>query len=493
MSTLFLKRSLARKMNVDSPQWDYGLAVIGSLLFLLVAFFSPLLVPPATLFIFLIPVLLVSSLGGIGPGVVATLVTGVGAFLFAPGWVPGHWMVLSLYVAEGIGISLLGSGLKNAKRRLKRIEADRANIEAATRMHLMVESIQDYAIFMLDPEGHVATWNEGARKIKGYSAQEIIGQSFSLFYPEEEKNSGKPQWGLKEATQKGRFVSEGWRIRKDGSRFWAHVVITRLQNQEGKLIGFVKVTHDLTERKLSEELKAQIIKTEEAGRLRSQLLAIASHELRTPLNAIIGYSTLLDDPRFDEQAQKRKEMIGRIQFNARQLLDLVNNILDLSNMQIGSKGRIEELLVSEVLTRVVEGLRPAADRKGLTLSLQEPLPARRIRSDSANLHRLFTNLITNAIEFTDRGSVTVRFIDRPAERRISVEIVDTGIGISEMDLPRIFEPFYQCDQTMTRRFSGTGLGLAIVKELLTTLMGTVQVESRLGSGSTFAVSLPYEL
>src|SRR5262249_25010883 len=143
-----------------------------------------------------------------------------------------------------------------------------------------------YAIFMLDPSGRVASWNTGAERIKQYTANEIIGRHFSLFYPEEDVRAVKPKRLLEIASREGRYEEEGWRLRKDGTRFWASVILTATRDHSGRLRGFAKVTRDLTERKRADDERARLIRTEEAVRLRDEFLSIASHELRTPLTAL---------------------------------------------------------------------------------------------------------------------------------------------------------------------------------------------------------------
>src|SRR5687767_13615886 len=204
---------------------------------------------------------------------------------------------------------------------------------------LLVESVRDYGIFVLDPTGRVASWNEGAQRIKGYSADEIIGRHFSTFYPEEDKLAEKPKMELEGATRDGRFEDEGWRIRKDGTRFWAYVVITALRTESGELVGFAKVTRDLTERRAAEQKAIEdakrITKAELANRAKSEFLAAMSHELRTPLNAIAGYADLLELGIAGTVNAQQRDYIGRIRRSQQHLLGIINDLLNYSRIEAG--------------------------------------------------------------------------------------------------------------------------------------------------------------
>ncbi|WP_168061666.1 ATP-binding protein [Candidatus Manganitrophus noduliformans] len=252
---------------------------------------------------------------------------------------------------------------------------------------------------------------------------------------------------------------------------------------------------DITERKRGEEdLKQKTREAEEANRAKSHFVSIISHELRTPLNAIIGYSGLLKRPNVAEDPAKGAERIDRIYYNAHILLELINNLLNLNRMEAGQMPvEAETVFLADVVGGIVENLRPMGEEKGLTVAFineDGPLP---IHSDSKKIEQIVTNLITNAIKFTDHGSVTIRLSDHSTEQRACIEVSDTGIGIGESDLPHLFEPFYQADPSDTRSYEGTGLGLSIVKKFTELLGGTVRVASALGAGATFKAILPYKM
>jgi PAS domain S-box-containing protein len=204
---------------------------------------------------------------------------------------------------------------------------------------ILIETVRDYAIFALDPAGHVLSWNPGAERFMVYTAREIIGQHFSIFYPPEDIASGKPDWELEVAAEVGRFEDEGWRLRKDGSRFWANVIITALRDETGELVGFGKVTRDLTERRRAEERAVEdarrVAQAEASNRAKSEFLTALSHELRTPLHAIGGYAEVLALGVHGEVTPAQRDALARIRRSQHHLLVLINDLLNYSRLEAG--------------------------------------------------------------------------------------------------------------------------------------------------------------
>ncbi len=373
------------------------------------------------------------------------------------------------------------------------------------RFRLLVDGVADYAIFMLDANGTVATWNSGAQRIKGYIAAEIVGHHFSRFYPQEARDSGWPEHELQQAAEIGRFVDEGWRLRKDGTRFWANVTITAMRDAAGTLLGFAKLTRDLTESKraeaaaLASEERDQLLEAERdarmsaqrATRVKDEFLATLSHELRTPLSAILGWTQVLMRTGADDFPPRHRHALDVIDRNARAQVRLIDDLLDLSRIMAGKiRLDMQDVRLDELVAAAVDSVAPGAQAKALRLDVSlGPAPAR-LAGDPARLSQVVWNLLTNAVKFTPRGGrveVALERTDGLARLRVS----DTGIGIPAAFLPQVFERFSQRDSSTTRAHGGLGLGLAIARQLVELHGGTIAVASEgEGRGATFTVELP---
>jgi len=362
------------------------------------------------------------------------------------------------------------------------------------RFRVLIQSVRDYGIFMLDPDGRVASWNEGARRIKGYEAEEILGRHFSLFYPEAAKASGFPDYELEVARAVGRFEDEGWRVRKDGSQFWANVVITALFGDDGSLLGFAKVTRDLTERRAAQQREVEdarrIADAEASSRAKSGFLAAMSHELRTPLNAISGYAQLMLEGVAGSVNEQQVEYLTRIIGSQQHLLAIVNDLLNYSRIEAGEvQYEHSEVSIREVVDRVLGMVAPQAERKGLALVTERCDTTAVALADQLKTEQIVLNLVSNAVKFTPEGGAVSVSCDRRGDV-VTIEVRDTGPGIPEDKQQAIFEPFVQLGRTLTSTHEGAGLGLAISRDLARAMDGDVTVESVLGAGSTFVVRLP---
>jgi PAS domain S-box-containing protein len=366
---------------------------------------------------------------------------------------------------------------------------DRRLVHEATRHHeerfqLLVDSVKDYAIFMLDPDGHVATWNSGAQRIKGYTADEIIGQHFSVFYPEVDIRAGKTEYELVGAQRDGRFEDEGWRIRKDGTRFWANVVITALRGRSGLLIGYAKVTRDLTERRKLEEERIRLAHAQEAVRLRDEFLSLASHELKTPLTVLQLQLEALSD-RIDPVDRGVHAKLERSTRAGHRLAELVEALLDVSRIASGRfKLNLERGDVADIVECAVDRMHEAAEVAGCPLSVSADHAMG--RWDRSRLDQLITNLVSNAIRYAAGTPIDVTVTREPDD--IVIVVSDRGPGVPEPESARIFERFER--GASMRHFGGLGLGLYLVRQISEAHGGSVTVHNRDGGGACFMVRLP---
>jgi len=362
------------------------------------------------------------------------------------------------------------------------------------RLRILIGSVKDYGIFMLDPDGRVASWNEGARRIKGYEADEIIGRHFSVFYPEAARSSGFPDYELEVARDVGRFEDEGWRVRKDGTQFWANVVITALHADDGSLMGFAKVTRDLTERRLAQQREIEdtrrIAESEAANRAKTGFLAAMSHELRTPLNAIAGYAQLMQEGIAGPTTELQQEYLSRIRGSQVHLLGIVNDLLNYGRIEAGELTYdLTSVSLQEVGARVLAMVAPQADRKQLRLEQGPDAPVVSALADQLKTEQIVLNLLSNAVKFTPEGGV-VTLACALRDGAATIEVRDTGPGIPDEMQEMIFDPFVQLGRSLTNTQEGAGLGLAISRDLARAMKGDVTVQSTPGSGSTFTLRLP---
>jgi two-component system, sensor histidine kinase and response regulator len=368
---------------------------------------------------------------------------------------------------------------------------------------LLVESVREYAILMLNSTGHIVSWNAGAERLKGYTASEILGRHFSCFYRQKEIAEDHPAHELELARSHGSYNEQGWRVRKDGSEFWADVLITAVYDAEENLCGFAKVTKDLTERKIAEEellktnreLAAARDQAQTASKMKSEFVANMSHEIRTPMNAIIGMCNVLLKTDLEEHQSR---YANNIRDGANALLTVINDILDFSKIEAG---RLSLELVDFDPVRVVEStcelLAPAARAKKVSLMahIDKSLPEQ-LLGDPERIQQILINLTSNAIKFADHGEIVVSAKVESTENgtaNIRFTVFDQGIGISEQQQAQLFTPFVQADGSIRRRFGGTGLGLSICKRLVELMNGRIGIDSIPDKGSTFWFVVPLEL
>ena len=452
-------------------------------------------------------------------------------------------------LGPSVPVTETGGGTTNTPGALQQS----SGLSIAALHRLLIESVSDYAIFVLDKAGHVLSWNPGAERLKGYSAQDIIGTRFDVFYTVEDIGGEKPRRLLEIAQREGRVEDEGWRVRKDGSRFWANVVITALRDPNGQLVGFAKVTRDLTTRREAEEagrrhaaaeaarreaerrsseltrlnaqLEAQAVeleaqreeaqelteeaeqsnealnealtiaelmraKADEANRAKADFLRTMSHELRTPLNAIGGYVQLLEMGIPDRSETSQSGFLERIKRAQRHLQSLVDNVLMFARIEAGQmQYHVETVLVHDLWDGVEPLVAPQIRAKGLGYHIGSLDRTIAVRADREKAVQVLVNLVGNAIKFTSSGG-EIWLDTRVRATDVALHVRDSGIGIRAHELAVIFEPFTQGESRAGRDQSGVGLGLAISRQLARAMAGELTVESTPGEGSTFTLTLP---
>ncbi len=368
--------------------------------------------------------------------------------------------------------------------------------KADASLRLMLESVTDCAIFMLDTKGYVESWNSGAQLLYGYSAEEIIGQHFSRFYQPEDINRGQPQRELDAVIAQERLEVEGWRVRKDGSSYWANVVISTMRDEIGNLCGFVRLTRDFSEHRRHEllliekniELERAKAAAEKANLAKSEFISRMSHELRTPLNAILGFAQLLEASILPPSAIQsiRLQQILKAGWY---LLDLINEILDLAVIESGKLTlSTEPLSLAKVMLECQAIIEPQAQERDIKLIFPKFTIPYFVRADRIRLKEVLINLLSNAIKYNrEQGMVEVTCAESTSGR-IRICIKDNGIGLSPEKLSQLFQPFNRLGQE-NGIIEGTGIGLVVTKRLVDLMEGTIGAESTVGVGSEFWIEL----
>ena len=394
---------------------------------------------------------------------------------------PAIVSVTALREGEGRIIGYLLIGTDNSAR--KQVEEKLRWTEEGFR--LMVESVTDCAIAMLDSEGRVVSWNSGAERIKGYRTEEILGGHFSRFYPAQDIERGIPQLHLDRAKTDGRCEVEGWRVRKDGSTFWANVVFTAIRDPAGNARGFAKLTRDLTERRQVEEALTRAKgAAEKANLAKSDFLSSMSHELRSPLNAILGFAQLMESDVTPVTASQ-KGSIAEILRAGWYLLELINEILDLAQIESGKLSLSQEpTSLAEVILECQAMIEPQAQKGGIETSFPRfDLPCF-VLADRTRLKQVLLNLLSNAVKYNHPGGTVVLECVPRGPDRMRLSVKDTGAGLTAEKISQLFQPFNRLGQERGA-VQGTGIGLVMSKRLVELMGGVIGVESTVGVGSVF--------
>ncbi|PSB44498.1 histidine kinase, partial [Cyanosarcina cf. burmensis CCALA 770] len=542
----------------------YGVAVVAVAIAFLLTQLVWGLIQPHLYPLFLAAVMVSSWYGGIGPGLLATVLAAVlcNHFFVPPLYssLPGRDGIVGLIqfgLVAGF-ISFLNSRLRSTQHRAERnareaeqnyefLRQSQENLRRSEeRYRILVEGVTEYAIFMLDPNGIFASWNVGSERMLGYSEAEILGQPFARIFTSEAIQQGLPAQVLQMAIAEGFSRENRWHIRKDGTYIWTHCIITVLRNENGNLRGFAKIMQDITQRKLAEEEREELLVREQAARAEAEaanrakddFLAVVSHELRTPMTAIVGWAGMLRSGMLDDN--RAALAVETIERNANLQMQLIEDLLDISRIVRGDISlNFARVDLARVITAAIEVVQPAANEKAIVLEFvresakraegaeeaeeaegetsHSPLTTHHsplIWGDSERLQQVVWNLLSNAIKFTPEGGRVEVRLEKVKSQKLNVkniaqdqlpttnyqlpitnfaqiQVIDTGIGIDRDFLPYVFDRFRQADSTSARSNKGLGLGLAIARHLVELHGGTIRVESTgREQGTTFTIELP---
>jgi PAS domain S-box-containing protein len=378
------------------------------------------------------------------------------------------------------------------KRQRGTAPATRAPEPCGTLCSRLVESVKEFAIFMIDPNGVILTWNAGAERIKQYRADEVLGRNFRMLYTPDDQAAGRPEKNLRDVLKHGQTEDIGWRMKKDGSWFWADAVLTTVLDESGKLVGFAKVIRDLSDINMAEQQARDLEQTLRMERLRDQFLSLVSHELRTPLTAILGFAALLSENEQHRLTPEQDQYARSILSATEDLTHQVNNLIDLTTLQAG-KLNLEPapMNFSEIVLGAMHAVQPKAQAKHLWFANHVTPDLPEMVGDPARIAQVLITVLGNAIKFAPSGG---RIDIRAAvdDGFLRCEVADTGPGISAEDLEKLFKPFSQADMSATRRHGGLGIGLSISKTLVEAHGGHIGVISAPGKGSTFWFTLPVD-
>jgi PAS domain S-box-containing protein len=376
------------------------------------------------------------------------------------------------------GIHILSKKLQEAELSLKAAEEEL--LKSRQRYNNMLAEVKDYAILMLDIDGNILNWNKGAEIIKGYSSTEILGKNFRLFYTEKDREEDLPEKLISTAIREGRVEHKGWRVRKDGTTFWGTVTITATHNDEGIVNGFIKITHDLTEKKLAEENRRLYIEQLESRNAElEQFTYIASHDLQEPLRSINSLVDLLAEQYSGQLDENANTYIKFILQSSNRMSQLITGLLDYSRI---GKERVPEMVdCHELMEAVKADLRKAIEESNARVTVKD-LPV--LNAYPMELKLLFQNLLSNAIKFKKADqSPRIHIAACRIDNGWLFSFCDNGIGMEDRFKEKIFEIFQRLHSKHV--YEGTGIGLAHCKKIVTLHNGKIWVESAPGKGSQF--------
>lgn len=367
-------------------------------------------------------------------------------------------------------------------------------VDSEAQYHLMIGEVEDYAILMLDQDGIIRTWNKGAEKIKGYVEQEIVGRHFRVFYTPADQKAELPERLLARAAANGKAIHEGWRVRKDGTTFWGSIVITALHDEEGNVVGFSKVTRDLTERKTAEDrLKQNARQLEAQNRELQQFAYIAAHDMKEPLRKIQFFMDAALADKEGALSKRQRDSLSKAARSAGRMQALIEDLLEYSKVTEHS-GHLEPNDLDTLVRDVFANQRETLEAMGATVKIG-PLPT--VNGISFQLTQLFTNLLSNSIKYRNEDrvlaihlSAAAELVTRTPSGKTFYKLIfaDNGIGFPPEMNEQIFNLFERLNGR--DKYPGTGLGLAICKRIMENHRGYIEAEGKPGEGSRFFLYFP---
>lgn len=363
---------------------------------------------------------------------------------------------------------------------------------------LLVDNVQDYAIFFMDLDGYIRTWNKGAKKTNGYSAEEIIGKHFSTFYLQKDRDKHKPERGLELARKHGRVEDEGWHLRKDGSSFWANVVITSLYNAYGTLMGYAKLTRDLTQRKEREDelrktnisLKKQQQDLQLLNVSKDEFISLASHQLRTPATGVKQYVGMLVEGYGGTLQPNQLELLKKAYESNERQLRIISDLLKVAQIDAGKiKTLKNDTDMHELITSIINEQHDTFSKRHQTIFYDTPPVSIVAKIDSNLIRMVLENIINNASKYSHEHK-TVTVLLSETSKAVRIDVKDEGVGIVDADIPRLFEKFSRIDNALSAHVGGSGLGLYWAKKIVDLHEGTIKMASKLNRGTTFSITLP---
>jgi PAS domain S-box-containing protein len=366
---------------------------------------------------------------------------------------------------------------------------------------LLVDSVEDYAIFLLDVSGYIETWNHGAEKMTGYRSDEIIGSHYSILSPQSDTGLTKSDKELLQAAQDGNTEVEAWCVKKDGSRFWADEVLTALFTNEGSLIGFANITRDITDKKRSKGaliaanklLKHQHLELEALNSVKDEFVSLASHQLRTPATGIKQFLGLLLEGYAGQLTIQQSEYIKKAYDSNERQINLVNDLLRTAQIDAGKVILDKSLIdVHAIIISVIDNLRELFASRQQTVFVNEKGNPANVFADESRIRMVLENIIDNASKYTENGGIiTITLSETNIYAQISIK--DTGVGIDAKDIKKVFNKFNRLPNKLSDTAGGTGLGLYWAKKIVNLHKGNIGVKSTINQGTEFIIKLPKEL